>query len=197
MLLPAAGQYLVPEGQLQLVLTAMSGEHTTRLTLGNCIVNADKRRIEIYREARNLKSQLVGIGECALWDGRVHVTNDSKEDIRIEAMSQETLGETFGAMGEGSKAPIIAGRKAALISSPLLITASGVSVPLYFDKSQLPAQIDVRTGARALENFCPQWDFALLDWLKAIDLATDHGNLSHSSARKSPLAEPKCPIGAD
>ena len=183
----AAGgaQYLVSDSQLQQVAAAMSGEHSARLTLGNCIINADRRRIEIYREARNLKSQLVEVGESVLWDGRVHVTNDSKEDVRIEAMSQETLEETFEAMSEGGKAPIIAGRKAALISSPLLITASGLSIPLYFDKTQLPAQIDVRTGARALENFCPQWDYALLDWLKAIDLATDHGNLSHSSVRKA------------
>jgi hypothetical protein len=151
-----------------------------RITLGNCIVEFDRQRVQIYREARNLNSCLIEIGESVLWDGRVHVTNDSKEDIRIEAMPAEYVL----AMAENGNKTKVAGRKAALLSSPLITTGSGLSIPLYFDKSQLPAQLDVRTGARAIENFCPEWDFALLDWLKTIDLATDQGNLLQSTGGK-------------
>ncbi|MCP4071820.1 MAG: tRNA lysidine(34) synthetase TilS [Hyphomicrobiales bacterium] len=175
------GQYLVSDEQLQQVLECMNSERTRRVTLGNCIIEGDKCSMQIYREARNLNSSMIGIGESLFWDGRVHVSNDSTENIRIEAMSQEYL--LAGKEDKNCKFGLA--RKSVLLSSPLIIMESGLTIPLHFDRTLLPAQLEVRTGARAIENFCPEWDFALLDWLKSIDIQSNHPELLFDARRKN------------
>ena len=175
------GEYLVGDLQLAVILSAVFDGAKSRTTLGNCVIECGAKRLLIYREARNLNSQIVEAGESVIWDGRVHITNDSEEDIRIQPMSQEYLAH----WEETDQDRLKRVRKAVLLSSPLITTAPGLAIPVYFDKSLLPAQLDVRTGARAIENFCPQWDFALLEWLKNIDLVTDQRNLSNTLARKN------------
>ena len=190
------GQYLVSDQQMQQVLDAFGMgsviEHdgdigagtleitarcTQRMTLGNCIVEYDGAKMQIYREARNLNSAVVEVGESYVWDGRIHITNYSQEDIRIEAMSADYIA----ASNETGNERLSGTRRAVLLSSPVITTSSGLSIPVYFDKSALPDQLDIRTGARAIENFCPQWDFALLEWLKSVDLATDQRNVHYPS----------------
>ena len=225
------GEYLVGDSQLRPVLRAIleskliAGKRTEnqnkikieRLTLGNCVIERDERKVVIYREARNLDASVIGSGESYFWDGRVHITNDSAHDIRIEAISTEYLRE-IDAAGDLRLRQI---GKNVLLSSPLVTTvmasdfeatrsgssgqygrtvtkemgSNGVkrtkgvkggkkettrSIALFFDKASLPAQLEVRTGARAIENFCPEWDFSLLEWLKNIDLATDQHQMINS-----------------
>ncbi|MCF6321524.1 MAG: tRNA lysidine(34) synthetase TilS [Rhizobiaceae bacterium] len=167
------GNFLVPDSQLEPVLRRIKQEGIGRVTLGNCIVENNSVVIRIFREARNLNSEIIGRGQSGVWDGRVHFSNDSDEDIQIEAMTVKYLAEV-----EAGGSGIFEGiKKAVLLSSPLVTTASGISIPLHFDKSFLPAQLDVRTGANAIENYCPQWDFALLEWLKEIDLAVEQRDM--------------------
>jgi tRNA(Ile)-lysidine synthase len=178
------GQYLVSDHQLQQVLGSISDQRNARLTLGNCVIEVSAQRLQIYRENRNLNSNIIEDGESLFWDGRLHIANDTREDIRIEPMSLEYLTAYF-ANNIRDNEVLSAVRKAVLLSSPLITTGSGLSIPLYFDKSSLPAQLDVRTGARAIENFCPEWDFALLEWLKGIDLDTDQQNILLFAGRKN------------
>jgi tRNA(Ile)-lysidine synthase len=177
------GQYLVSDLQLQQVLGTMGQQRTNRVTLGNCVIEGNNRQLQIYRENRNLNSSILEDGESALWDGRLHINNDTREDIRIEPMSLEYLAACANNEGPHYQ-QLRAARKSVLLSSPLITTGSGLSIPLYFDKSRLPAQLDVRTGARGIENFCPEWDFALLEWLKSIDLDADQHNISLSAGPK-------------
>jgi tRNA(Ile)-lysidine synthase len=167
------GLYLVSDQQLQSVLDDMSCGRSKRVTLGNCVIDFDIHRLEIYREARNLNSTMIGPGESHFWDGRLQVINDSQENIRIEAMSAEYI--TTAKKDRSCKFKSV--RKSILLSSPLITMASGLTVPVQFDRSLLPPHLELRTGALAIENFCPEWDFALLEWVKSIDLQTSHSDL--------------------
>lgn len=172
------GSYLIGDQQVEHIWNMASGTGERRITLGNCIVEHDGNSLMIYREARNLNAALVEPGETLYWDGRLHITNDSEEQVRVEAMSNEYIHEQKDA---GLFKSV---RKAVLLSSPLIITSDpDTRIPVYFDKSELPTLIETRTGAKAIENFCPQWEFSLLEWLKMIDLETDQNSVCNQVDR--------------
>jgi len=170
------GPYLVSDQQLQSVLEDLDNGNTRRLTLGNCVVDIGVDRLEIYRESRNLNSAVINPGENHFWDGRLHIINDSQEPIRIEAMSADYI--TSAKKDRHCQFKLV--RRSILLSSPLVTMASGLSVPVQFDRSSLPAQLELRSGAQAIENFCPEWDFALFEWVKSIDLQTSHSDLNNT-----------------
>ena len=158
--------YMIADQKLAQIIALIAGECRERITLGNCIIEVCDANLQIFREARNLNSTSVEEGQSILWDGRVHVTNDSDKALRIEPMTSNFIQKCI----EDENCTLNQVRRALLKSSPLITTSLGVASAVFFDRSKLPAQIDIRYGSRALENFCPQWDFCLLDWLKSIDL---------------------------
>lgn len=163
--------YMISDLKLAQVIDLIAGGYRDcitqeRITLGNCIIEVCEANLQIFREARNLNSTIVEEGRTIIWDGRVHVTNDSEKAVRIEPVTSNFMAKC----NEDENCELNRVRKALLISSPLITTSSGVASAVFFDRSKLPAQIDIRYGSLALENFCPEWEFCLLDWLKSIDL---------------------------
>ncbi len=162
------GSFLICDQKLEMIVKLMMGGGSGRITAGNCIVEINIEYLSIYREVRNLVSDLVEPGESVIWDGRVYVTNDSDEAVRIEPMSSLYLE----ALMDDESLGLQFVRRAVVMSSPVITTASGIVQPIFFSRSKLPMQVDIRCGAQAIENFCPQWEFCLLDWLKTIDIAS-------------------------
>ena len=176
-------EYLVANGKLKKVVDYLTTKEDSRLTLGNCIVECGGGIIQIYREARNLKSAMIESGENLFWDGRVHISNDSDETIHIGVMSAQYI-DAWNKDESNRGSDLSSVRKPVLLSTPLLTTGQGSSLPLFIGTTFPDAQIEVRTGARAIENFCPEWDFHVLDWLKGIDLAMGAQGLLHSDSNK-------------
>lgn len=167
------GHYLVSDHQLQPVVDDLRCGRGKRVTLGNCVIDIDAHRLEIYREARNLNAAMISPGESHFWDGRLQIINDSQENVRIEAMSADYIATAK----KDRNCKFKSVRKSILLSSPLITMASGLAVPVQFDRSPLPPHLQLRTGALAIENFCPEWDFALLEWVKSIDLQASHSDM--------------------
>ena len=166
--------HLISDGQAHQIWQLCNQPKEGRITLGGCIIEWANAQLSIFREVRNLHPAVVEDSQTLLWDGRVHITNDSDGTVHIGPMADKFSSEFIDNAGD----KFAALRKAVLLSSPVITTYEGVDVPIYFNKSSLPAQVDIRTGARALELFCPEWEFSLLEWLLSIDLATDQRNHS-------------------
>ena len=173
-------EYLVSDRQLRVIddqlHEADRNSSMGRMTLGNCIIEWRQGAMQIYREARNLNSTVVASGESHFWDGRLHIENDSDDDVLIGPMDALFIDECkeLDATIHGGQGELSTIRRAVLLSLPMLTFANGKRMPLFsgfnFLGEQTVQQLDIRTGARAIENFCPQWDFHILEWLKGIDL---------------------------
>ncbi|MBL4727584.1 MAG: tRNA lysidine(34) synthetase TilS [Rhizobiaceae bacterium] len=161
------GEYFASASKIHpLIDMAMEGaEQASRQTLANCVLEFKAGNIVMYREARNLASFLLGPGDEALWDGRMHLTNDSNTTLYVGPLDPALLAETdIEGVSEDNEIVTVLPR-AAIQSLPVLRgDGDDLHFPMLFNKA-LPEGVSARLTARALAQFCPDFDEALFEWL--------------------------------
>ena len=165
--------FLVPRHRLGKLFDAvkmmMLGGQGTRLTLGGAIIEIRKDHLIFYREARNQSSLLLEAGEAAIWDGRMHVHNDTAMPVFVEVATRQHVAEYEALRGK----PYAVKPRAALRSTPVLHvqTVSGSTTPHLplVEFSKLPRGLEIRIASPAIEHFCPDFDEPVGDWVRSLD----------------------------
>lgn len=136
----------------------------SRMTMGNAIVERHAAAIRVYREQRNLAGFLVAPGETAIWDRRLKIRNDSSITYFCGPMDATRMSDLEKQMGK--RIPVRP--RAALGSTPFL-NGDGDDMFLPFVKGfSVPAGLSLSIVCPAIESFCPEYDFALLDVLTLV-----------------------------
>lgn len=167
-LLAAAGgaEHLAPRTKVEALLSAIASGETSRATLAGCVVERESGMLRFYREMRNLASTFVDPGETVLWDGRLEVTNAGRSRIHISPLTRDGLSAA-----EKERQATVEGKpRAALHSSPIIRGADGRMFLPMLEADAQPDEIRTRVAARAVEHFCPDTDFPLLEWLREVEL---------------------------
>ena len=146
----------------------MSGQ-TKRINIGGAVLERSRSRYHIYREARNLSSLVVETGDSAIWDGRLHLFNETPLTVFVEAAKRSQILELEKLRG----APFEIKPRQALWSTPLIHChvdrADQSALMPLIDASGLPAGLHVRLASPAIEHFCPEFDEALRNWVLSLD----------------------------
>jgi tRNA(Ile)-lysidine synthase len=168
----AGGQpQLVSQKRLQPVLemVANGGNEAGRYTIGGAVIEVSGALMKFYREVRNLGSLMLEPGETAIWDGRMHVSNETAMAIFIEPASRQQIREFEAQRGT----PWRVKPRQALWSTPIIHHQSqgGPSEPCLplVDASPLMKGLEVRLACPAIEHFCPESDAPLCDWIRELD----------------------------
>ena len=162
------------------VLTAISGgaeyfiagekfdplmaEEVKRITVGNAVIESWNNSFRFFREKRNLPSIVVGPGDRAIWDGRLQIRNDSATSYFFSALSTEQLQEIEQNLGRR-----LGVKPRAVLASTPYFCGDGDAIGLPFVKGfETPAKLEFSLVVRAIEHFCPEFDFALLEFVDAL-----------------------------
>jgi tRNA(Ile)-lysidine synthase len=158
-------EHVAPRSKVDRLVAALGEPDFSRVTLGGSVVERAGGALRFYRENRNLPTLSLHPGESAVWDGRMVFTNGAQEVLLIGPVGRRRLLEIEA---ERNRTFHVRPR-AALLSGPLAQTPSGcVWLPMV-ENGPGVSQARSRLTARAIEHFCPQSDFALLDWLQGIE----------------------------
>lgn len=156
-LIAAAGgaEYFVPSNR---VLTFFENTEEKRITIGNAVLERRSDGLRIYREKRNLPSILVPPGEEMLWDGRLAITNNSATTFYCGSLDGTRRLDAERLLGR----KLMVAPKAALDSTPYLC-GDGDDLYLPFVRGfERPLGLEVKHVVRAIEHFCPEFDYPLL-----------------------------------
>ena len=161
------GEHLAPRYKVEALAAGFASGDTGRMTLAGAVVERDGTGLRFYRELRHIDSCFVETGETVLWDGRMEIANGGRARMHVGPLTKAGLAEI-----EKMRNGPVAGRpRACLHSSPIIRSGDGkVFLPMLENEGQ-PPLVHTRITARAIEHFCPQSDFALLDWLRGIEVA--------------------------
>jgi len=166
-LLAAAGgaRHLASRQKVEALLSALVSGDASRMTVAGCVVEREGAMLRFYRELRNVDSTFVDPGETVLWDGRLEVTNSGRTRIHIAPLTRDGLSATE----KERKTPVEGKPRAALHSSAMIRGADGKTFLPTLDSAFQPETIRTRIAARALEHFCPDTDFPLIEWLRELE----------------------------
>lgn len=168
-LLAAAGgaEQLAPRRRVEALIAGFAGGDTGRMTLAGAVIERDGDGLRLYRETRNLESFFVDPGETAIWDGRMEITNGGRSRIHVGALTREGLSQV-----EKARKAAVPGRpRAALHSAALIRCVDGRTFLPMLEANGQPSNVHTRMTAQAIEHFCPETDFALLEWLRGVETA--------------------------
>ena len=166
----AGGQeYLTPRRRILPLLSKLMSGAAKRINIGGAVVERIGSQVRFYREMRNLSPLVVDSGDAAIWDGRLHLYNETASTVFVEAAKRSQILELEKLRG----VPFEIKPRQALWSTPLIhchVDKAGQSaiMPLI-DPSGLPAGLHVRLASPAIEHFCPEFDEALRDWVISLD----------------------------
>lgn len=164
------GEYLVPPERLAALIDEGDGEDrrsVMRNTLGGAVIERVSGGLRFYRERRNLESVLLAPGESVLWDGRFEIVNNTSDTVHAGALTRLALKETESTLNR----QLDVRPRAALLSSLMVGTAKGDIHFPFADTGDGVSGLELRLTARAIEYFCPETDFPLLEWLHGLDAA--------------------------
>lgn len=167
-LLAAAGgsDRLAQRAKVEAMLSALASGESTRATLAGCVVEREGPALRFYREMRNLTGTFIDPGETVLWDGRLEVTNAGRGRIHIAPLTRDGLAAT-----EKERNASVEGKpRAALHSSAMIRGSDGRIFLPTLEADGHPQNVRTRVAARAIEHFCPETDFPLLEWLREVEL---------------------------
>ncbi|MGI9350188.1 MAG: tRNA lysidine(34) synthetase TilS [Rhizobiaceae bacterium] len=148
-------EHLIPVDVAREIL----GLHASdRRTAGNAIVESHGTIMRFFRENRNLPVVHIGPGDRAIWDNRLLVKNRSDNTYTCSAVSKGQLS----AMEEELGGKLDVKPRAALHSTPVLSGGDGrLTLPFVLGRV-IDNDLELRFKVPAIENFCSQYDFALL-----------------------------------
>jgi len=159
--LAGGGDYLVSQASVK---RFYDFPDEARMTMGNAIVERHAAAIRVYREQRNLPGFLVAPGETAVWDGRLKIRNDSLITYFCGPMDATRMNDLEKQVGE--RIPV---RPRAALGSTPFMNGDGDDMFLPFVKGfAVPSGLSLSIVCPAIEAFCPESDFALLDVIKLV-----------------------------
>jgi tRNA(Ile)-lysidine synthase len=161
------GEYLVARRKIEDLLEALNEADFTRTTLGNSVIEKAGSKLRFYRERRDIPTMWIGPGESALWDGRIEVVNNGAKAVRIGPLTRTSLRE----IEDKRIGRLPAHPRAALLTCGAISGGPGEKWLPLAERKPAIGQVQVRQTARAIAHFCPDCDFALLDWLRQLDKA--------------------------
>ncbi|MCB1464600.1 MAG: tRNA lysidine(34) synthetase TilS [Nitratireductor sp.] len=162
--LAGGGEYMAPRGRIEPVLDWLARSEPAKATIGGAVVEKTEKGYRLYREMRNLESLDVEPGESLIWDGRLEIANNGRDAVHVGPLSRAGLER----LERERKLKIVTRPRAALISTALLRAGGKVSLPMV-ESGQGDGRVATRMTSRAIEQFCPQTDFPVLDWLRAME----------------------------
>ncbi|MFK7902484.1 MAG: tRNA lysidine(34) synthetase TilS [Nitratireductor sp.] len=172
----AGGQdYLVQRSKIKPILEKLLVDGETRATVGGAVVEKTTKGLRFYRESRNFTSLILEPGESAIWDGRLHLYNETPSAVFVEAGKRVLLRE----LEQENEKKFDLKPRMALWSTPILHLQTDVSkqapkgkksicLPLI-DPSNVPAGLDLRLASPAIEHFCSEYDAPIKDWIHSLD----------------------------
>ncbi len=158
------------------VLTAMAGggEHfipkasamrffdfpnEVRITAGNAILERHGEQLRVFREIRNLETISIMPGEEYIWDGRLQVSNLGKSVLSCGPLDAERIKQLEDMRGE----KLDVKPRSAASASPVIYGANeAYTLPFVDSASKIPS-VDASMICPAIEHFCPEFDFSLLE----------------------------------
>ncbi|MFZ1813982.1 MAG: tRNA lysidine(34) synthetase TilS [Rhizobiaceae bacterium] len=159
------GEHLPSRASLETLAAALIDGRQARGTIGGVVIERSGDVLRLFRELRNLRSMHIAAGETAIWDGRLEIINSGNRSIHVAPLTRRGLADLETERG---KLPNTRPR-AALLSTPVIhIAGGGLFLPLVESGGE-PPRLYTRVTARAIEQFCPQTDFPVLDWLRELD----------------------------
>ncbi|MEZ5870987.1 MAG: tRNA lysidine(34) synthetase TilS [Nitratireductor sp.] len=166
-LVAAAGgaEHLAPREKIDALLSRLASGQSMRSTLGGAVIERGTDGIRLFREMRNLKTVHLASGETALWDGRLEITNSGRKSIHVGPLTRRGLAAIEAGRG---KALAVRPRAALLATAVVHIPGGEVFLPMVEADGE-PDSIAVRMTAMAIEHFCAQSDFPILDWLRSLE----------------------------
>ncbi len=161
------GEQLASRLQVEAMIAGFAGGDTQRMNLAGVIIEREGSGLRFFREARNIDSAFIEAGETMLWDGRLEIANGSRGRIHVAPVTRSGLAAI-----ETARKSLLPGKpRAALHSSAVIRTADGRQYLPLIDVEGQPPQVHARLTAQAIESFCPEADFPLLEWLRGMELA--------------------------
>lgn len=176
-LIAAAGgrENLVPRSRLAPVFALMdetvneARPRARHLTLGGAVIEATREGLRLMREKRHLGSLLLHPGEAAIWDGRLQLYNGTMDTVFIEPLPRQLLSRIEEARG----ARFEVRPRRALLSTPALHvqanTGEGEPLLPFVEGRAAPRGLELRMAVPAVEHFCGDFDFPLLEWVESLD----------------------------
>ncbi|MEM7462182.1 MAG: tRNA lysidine(34) synthetase TilS [Pseudomonadota bacterium] len=161
------GEYLVSRSKIGTVLERVLAQDFGRTNLGGSIIERKGEKLRFYREMRSIPSTIVEPGERLVWDGRLEVFNGGRDPVAVGPLTRRGLNEV-----EQSRGSQIPGKPRAALLSTASIRMGNRNVWLpMIEREPGSGEVVTRLTARAVEQFCPETDFAMLDWLQGLDVA--------------------------
>lgn len=144
------------------LLPLLDEDRDTKKTMGGAVVQKQKDVLFFFRENRNIQSCVVKAGEVTLWDNRFLVENTQSTDCFCCAVANIEHDELLQSSLFGLKL-----KPAAALETSLCLQTKDGSLNLPFvDGFSQSEDIAVTPVYRAIEHFCSEYDFALLDFIE-------------------------------
>ena len=163
-------EHMVPRRRLRPLYDMLTIPGPGRMTIGGAVIEKQASKIAFYREVRNLGSLLLEPGEAAIWDGRLHLFNESPSPVFVEPAKRDIIKAHEDETGRR----LMAKPRQALRSTPVIHSQTGgetgqaLCFPLV-ENTGVPKGLSVRLASPAIEHFCPQFDAPLRDWVRSLD----------------------------
>lgn len=159
--LAGGAEYLVSARSVGPLVEQALGQENKRTTLGNAVIEKKASKLVFYREARNVPAIVIGAGQEVLWDGRLRIRNSTRSSLFCGPLSAEQLADFETDAG----ARLSIQPRAAVAALPFIRgNGDDILVP-FLSKTQRLRGVQLEMTARAIANFCPEFDYPLLDWL--------------------------------
>ncbi|MCB1450491.1 MAG: tRNA lysidine(34) synthetase TilS [Nitratireductor sp.] len=159
------GEHLASRDRIDAMVSRLIEGQAMRATLGGAVIERAGSGIRLFRELRNLKTIHLAPGETVLWDGRMEITNSGRKPVHVGPLSRKGLAGLEAGRGK----PLAVRPRAALLTTAAVhLPGDGLILPMVEAEGE-PDQILVRMTAVAIEHFCAQSDFPILDWLRALE----------------------------
>ena len=159
------GEHLASRARIDAIVSRLSSGQAMRATLGGAVIERAGSGLRLFRELRNLKTLHLAPGETALWDGRMEITNAARKPIHVGPLTRRELASLEDGSG---RALAVRPRAALLTTAAVHVPGGGLILPLVEAEGE-PDQVLVRLTAVAIEHFCAQSDFPILDWLRSLE----------------------------
>ena len=135
-----------------------------KTTFGSCVIERLGDDMRVFREKRNLPVLTLMPGESAIWDGRIKIRNISEDEVICGPCSEESILEIEKVTGER-----FSRFKRASLSSSLELQRENGGKFLPFTGLECEQEswpdVEISLVAPAIEHFCPEFDWNLVDWL--------------------------------
>jgi len=161
--LAGGDEHLVSRQRIGGILSRLGGTPPARATIGGAVIERTAQGLRLWREMRNIGTVTIEPGETHLWDGRLEIVNEGRETLRVGPLARAGLT----ALEAQRRRPIETRPRAALISTALVRTATRALLPLV--EADAGGRVRTRMTARAIEHFCADSDFPILDWMRTLD----------------------------